>query len=467
MVLTTRRSALAALTGAGVAAIATATATGSPALADEPVGQLVTNAREAGATGDGTTDDAPALNAAVVALAKLGGGVLQLPRGTYLLRAPLVLRSGVTITGAVAGHGYLAGGRASAVALVAAADLQGAVIDTPSDDAAVAAGVTGVDIRGNGRCTGIRLRNATWCVVSRCSIVSCGGQGVLLERGMACVLEDLLVTDCLQSATRADRAGVVDVGGTDHYLHRCEASGSLRRPSDDGAEVVAVAVRGANHFVSDCVGEYADLGWEISADGCRFTGVRGDTNFGEGFVVTGGANAFSACSAVGNSQAGSGTADAWVLRGGGNTLAACNVVTSSSKQVRHGFADSVNTSAASARNTYTGCTVDASTAAPWSTEGFLGSSPAIAPHAVRPADGTRVIDVAQASLVVLFDYRSPTVVTGFSRGVGGQTIRVLGGPLVTIAPSASISTALGLPLVLTKGRAAVFTLYDGTWYQDA
>lgn len=45
----------------------------------------VINVRTFGATGDGTTNDAPAIRSAMSALTTLGGGSLYFPRGTYLL----------------------------------------------------------------------------------------------------------------------------------------------------------------------------------------------------------------------------------------------------------------------------------------------------------------------------------------------------------------------------------------------
>ena len=65
--------------------------------------------RAFGARGDGVTDDAPAIQRAIDAAAKAGGGVVTLDPGTYLLRyrpsddgdggSALTLRSGVTLEG--------------------------------------------------------------------------------------------------------------------------------------------------------------------------------------------------------------------------------------------------------------------------------------------------------------------------------------------------------------------------------
>ena len=49
-----------------------------------PAGKAVYNVREYGATGDGKTLDSPAVNRAIEACAKAGGGTVCLPGGTYL-----------------------------------------------------------------------------------------------------------------------------------------------------------------------------------------------------------------------------------------------------------------------------------------------------------------------------------------------------------------------------------------------
>src|SRR5579885_2580971 len=50
-----------------------------------------------GCAGDGTTDDAPAINAAIVKLVALGGRYFYLPGGkTYLVNSPIVIPSGVS-----------------------------------------------------------------------------------------------------------------------------------------------------------------------------------------------------------------------------------------------------------------------------------------------------------------------------------------------------------------------------------
>ena len=56
----------------------------------------VCNVRDYGAKGDGTSKDTKAIQAAIDACAKKGGGTVTLPEGNYL-SAPIVLKSNITL----------------------------------------------------------------------------------------------------------------------------------------------------------------------------------------------------------------------------------------------------------------------------------------------------------------------------------------------------------------------------------
>ena len=89
---------------AGLLMAITSTACGQTPLAKQPA-----NVRAFGARGDGNTDDAPAIQRAIDAAARAGGGVVALDPGIYLVRyrpsddgdgaSALTLRSGVTLEG--------------------------------------------------------------------------------------------------------------------------------------------------------------------------------------------------------------------------------------------------------------------------------------------------------------------------------------------------------------------------------
>jgi hypothetical protein len=82
------------------------TQTGTSAVARTVDGKLkdTVSAKDFGATGDGTTDDTAAIQAAINAVNAKGGGVLFFPVGTYKVTATILLKPFVDIKGEVRGE---------------------------------------------------------------------------------------------------------------------------------------------------------------------------------------------------------------------------------------------------------------------------------------------------------------------------------------------------------------------------
>lgn len=70
--------------------------------------ELVYNAKDHSALGNGSTDDQPALQALVDAVSMAGGGTIYLPNGIYRLNAPITWKSNVSLIGAGVGKSVLA-----------------------------------------------------------------------------------------------------------------------------------------------------------------------------------------------------------------------------------------------------------------------------------------------------------------------------------------------------------------------
>lgn len=100
----TRRRLAAALAGTAVLALGVA-APAAPAFATQPVARTaphtalpVFNVKNYGAAGNGTHNDTPAINKAVAAAhAASGGGIVEVPKGTYLSANSIHLLSNVTM----------------------------------------------------------------------------------------------------------------------------------------------------------------------------------------------------------------------------------------------------------------------------------------------------------------------------------------------------------------------------------
>jgi polygalacturonase len=74
-----------------------ATAAGVARATDAPAARPVFDVRTFGATGNGTTNDSPAVDATITAANAAGGGIVQFPPGTYLAGGSIHLKSNVTI----------------------------------------------------------------------------------------------------------------------------------------------------------------------------------------------------------------------------------------------------------------------------------------------------------------------------------------------------------------------------------
>ncbi len=73
--------------GAKTIAVSKSQATPPRAVASS---EVILNLSDFGSVGDGTTNDGPALQAALDALADAGGGTLLIPAGSYLISTPVV-----------------------------------------------------------------------------------------------------------------------------------------------------------------------------------------------------------------------------------------------------------------------------------------------------------------------------------------------------------------------------------------
>ncbi len=127
----------------------------SPAFADRA------DVRTFGATGDGITNDAPAIQSAIDAAANAGGGTVYLPAGMYLLQGrSLMLESGVTVEGE---RGTVLRADSGGVLLACAGSITGA-------------SVYNCEFQGTGSGTAIELRGST--LTASCNQISGFATGI-------------------------------------------------------------------------------------------------------------------------------------------------------------------------------------------------------------------------------------------------------------------------------------------------
>ena len=175
-----------------------------------------------GAVGDNVTDDTAAIQAVIDVAYAAGGGVVLLPAATYRV-INLILKDGVVLYGSPGGYGYQV---SSIERTVLRAYAAGIIVDTPAGGTTGAA-ILGIDFQGLGAGTavkGIRLRAGNWNQIKNVHLNNMSDEGIVISAGKADVIEDVLATNCVLDRTQAAVIGAVDIGGTDHYLNRIEAT---------------------------------------------------------------------------------------------------------------------------------------------------------------------------------------------------------------------------------------------------
>ena len=421
---------------------------------------------EAGAKGDGSTVDTTPMQTVIDYVTSLGGGVIMPKKGNY--KCNLVIKQGVHISSGAGVYGYLASGSTSSVTFTAAAS--GWVVDTPATGMGNCS-LNGVDFKGFGAgtaCGGVRFQNTFWSAVKNCNFDLFADQAVLHVAGFACTFEDILTTNCLLNRTRAAVNGCVETTGTDDFLSRVECSASLTGGvTDANLRVVAIAVKGANHFVSNCVGEFADIGIYLNGNNHRVSNCRGDLNEGHGFMLSGSGQALiSNCLALNNSKNASNVYSGFYTASGTQGVQMSNCRSDGSNH-KYAYEDYVNTSDTRSRLSYSNCLGGQYVTGQFRTETQVPSSVHNAPFMIRPNSGT-TIDVNNAGLVQL-DYASPVTVTDFLNPTIGQRLAIRGSTNVTLqfgTGGTKITTNTGANKLLASNKVYNFTYFPAGWIED-
>ncbi|MFE9381369.1 glycosyl hydrolase family 28-related protein [Streptomyces sp. NPDC006855] len=178
------------------------------------------NIRDFGAVGDGVTDDAPAIQAAIDAASEAGGGTLYVPAGRYILSAALAWASNVSAIGA--------GDRVS----ILQATNQNLDLITGTDIGNVT--LQGLQLSGPGRGYGSAVRFTRFSAPTTPNITlrdvliqSMGGDGVFCHQLASSVMHRVRVRSCGGIGFHLQAPQDTVLGGTSTSLVGCSAEGCV------------------------------------------------------------------------------------------------------------------------------------------------------------------------------------------------------------------------------------------------
>lgn len=219
-----------------------------------------------GATGNGTSDDSAAIQAAIDAANTAGGGIVYFPPGTYRVGTRIELKSGVSLVGAGRQYTKLRGMSGLATSVIvglsgtAASDLEIRGLTIDADYSGAALNINGIQVTNGNRIliddctvtnvakTGIVFTTSTDCRVINSRINGTGlaqasvGFGVLLSGGTGSKVHDNYFTACngmnIGGNTNALNASAVNNVCDHSATPRTTVSGGGQQPATSGTLTV-------------------------------------------------------------------------------------------------------------------------------------------------------------------------------------------------------------------------------------
>ena len=413
--------------------------------------------KDFGAVGDGVVDDTAAIQNAIDYVSGAGGGEVYFPTGTYKTTSSLIAASNVKLYSDIL---FQTGST---------------TIRSFHDDHTISAGPTatqfvieGLNFLGRITQDSLVYINANNFSARHCSFDFSAKSAIeLTGTTVACQIHHCFGMNLVYSrASVPSPIGGLHIDGTDHYIEGNEfncSSGQSGSISTD-AYVCSIYLGGANHFVTDNIGEFGETGIYVACVKSRFTGNRADRCMGYGWVITGNSNVFAACQAIQCGTVAANSYDGWKISGNLNRFAACGAPFLGVSTLRYGWND--ETASATQKNEYFGCSCEETTGSGKFFNLSNGGGFTFGSGWYQFNSGTS-LDVSGMNSVY-FNYSSPATITAFTGGVSGQTLTLLSNAsAVTIQTNAGIKTVSGSNLTMAAQIVYQFTYWNSVWYQHA
>jgi hypothetical protein len=269
-------------------------------------GEIVFDAKAYGATGNGSTDDTTAIQAALNAAPS--GGVVYLPAGTYKISSPLVVPPTITFRGTTRTFWFPSeGGTSDGVLaptskIMPSALFSGAaavrIVDQSTGGYSAGSGnqtlayltVDGSNLPGGNTVDGFQTYGSTFgLTMDSCAVTNVGGHGFETAYHVGSgegygFLDQVEMRDCIFNAITGD--GVHLAGTADSVFIGCHAINC--------SNAWYVEDVGNSRFLG-CRAEWSVTGWNVqwpantgNIPRQTFVGCSTDNNTGDGFYLTGG-----------------------------------------------------------------------------------------------------------------------------------------------------------------------------------
>lgn len=273
-------------------------------------GDLLYNVKDYGATGDGSTNDAPSIQSAISAATSGNGGTVYFPKGTYSISSSLQLSSNVS----------LVGGGVDATVIRAANGLNTDMITTAGTGMVLFCHIANLTIDGNkanntsGNSIYAHLAH-TW-TIETVHVLNSAGVGVFFDGNAS---NPVVNSSLINSRIENSHNQGVQVGS---YCSDIFIAGNTIGSNDNfaGIAIMSAEVMITGNRVTAC----ADHGIYIGGSRCTVTGNQSEGNKSSGIYID---NFVTHCTVTGNNCYNNGQNTSGSSRNGIHITGSLNTIT--------------------------------------------------------------------------------------------------------------------------------------------